>query len=68
MIELSAIRAMVELTNSGIRQAANQTVAPATIQPHKTGRPWNNRAAFQIMPHAMNNVALAIPAGSGGEM
>ena len=49
-------------------QAVSQSVAPATIAPHSTGRPWNSRAAFQIMPQATNSIALAVPAGSGGEM
>ena len=68
MNELSVIRAIVEATNSGTRQAVSQIVAPAIIAPHSTERPWNSRAAVQIMPQATNNIALAVPYGSGGEM
>ena len=68
MNELSTIRAMVEWTNSGTRQAVSQIVAPTIIAPHSTGRPWNSRAALQIMPQATNSIALAVPAGSGGEI
>ncbi len=46
----------------------SQIVAPATIAPHSTGRPWNSRAALQIMPQATNSIALAVPTGSGGEI
>ncbi len=55
-------------TNSGKMQATNQTVAPASIAPQSTLRPWNNRAALQIMPQATNSSAFAAPIGNGGEI
>src|SRR5579862_939059 len=46
---------------------AVHTTAPKHIAPHLTLRPWNSRAALQIMPTAMNRKASAIPEGNGGE-
>ena len=66
MMELSTMRAAVHSAKPLNMQATSQTVAPAASAPHNTRRPWNRRAAFQIIPQEMNSSAFANPAGSGG--
>src|SRR5215470_6653475 len=68
MTELSTMRPACHGAKSGITQPISQTIDPASIAPQSTGRPWNSRAALQIMPQATNRSALAAPGGSGGEI
>ncbi len=67
MTELSIIRAAGECGIAEAMLLAAHTVPPKHIAPHLTSRPWNRRAALQIMPSAMNNSTSAIHGGNGGE-
>src|SRR5579863_5744002 len=67
MTELNMMRAAGECGIADAMLLAAHTVPPKHIAPHLTCRPWNNRAALQIMPSAMNNSTSAIQDGNGGE-
>src|SRR5215472_12165707 len=58
-------RDAAEVANSGKENDASQTTAPKHMAPHSTGRPWNSRAALQIMPTAMNSSTSGRLSGTG---
>ncbi len=66
MSEASTMRPGLICVKLGSAQADTHVAAPATMASQRMLRPWNRRAAFQIMPQETNSKAVGKLAGMTG--
>jgi len=60
------MRDAADPAKAGNKDAIIQKTDPKAMAIQRIGRPWNERAPFQVIPTAVNSNTVDVPEGSPG--